>query len=201
MLEIIKYGDFKPTGKQKIKNKIVLINTFRDIKNYLISLKYRHNGNYDKIPNYVITKKGEVLNLLNDDEYSNFFNKDILNYNSIVVAIENLGWIEKNKNTGLNNNWIGDIYNGEPYYKKWRDYDFWDTYTDEQINKLSLLCLYICKNMKIEKKFIGHNTKTDIDKKFNGIISRSNIYKTYTDISPSFDIKLFEKKLENDNRK
>jgi hypothetical protein len=51
--------------------------------------------------------------------------------------------------------------------------------------------------MNIDKKFIGHNTKADINLKFNGILSRSNIYKTYTDISPSFDIKLFEKILEN----
>lgn len=194
------YDGFKPLGKQKNKNKIILINTFRDIKGYLVSLKYRHNGEYDKIPNYVITKKGEILRLLGDSGYSNLFDDKLLKYNSIVIAIENLGWLEKNKDRGVNINWIGDIYNGEPYYKKWRDYDFWDVYTEAQMNSLASLCSEICDRMKINKKFIGHNIKTDINLKFNGILSRSNIYKSYTDVSPSFDIKLFEKKLENDRK-
>ena len=200
MLKIMNYDGFKPLGKQKNKNKIILINTFRDIKSYLVSLKYRHNGEYDKIPNYVITKKGEVLCLLKNSEYSNLFDDKLLKYNSIVIAIENLGWLEKNQDRGMNINWIGDIYNGEPYYKKWRDYDFWDVYTEAQMNSLASLCSEICDRMKINKKFIGHNIKTDINLKFNGILSRSNIYKSYTDVSPSFDIKLFEKKLENDRK-
>ena len=200
MLKIMNYDGFNPLGKQKNKNKIILINTFRDIKGYLVSLKYRHNGEYDKIPNYVITKKGEILRLLGDTGYSNLFDDKLLKYNSIVIAIENLGWLEKNKDRGMNINWIGDIYNGEPYYKKWRDYDFWDVYTEAQMNSLASLCSEICDRMKINKKFIGHNIKTDISLKFNGILSRSNIYKSYTDVSPSFDIKLFEKKLENDRK-
>jgi hypothetical protein len=65
------------------------------------------------------------------------------------------------------------------------------------MNSLASLCFEICDKMNIDKKFIGHNTKADINLKFNGILSRSYIYKTYTDISPSFDIKLFEKILEN----
>lgn len=200
MLKIINYDGLKPLGKQKAKNKIILINTFRDVKNYLMSLKYRHNKEYDKIPNYVITKKGEVIQLLEDSSYSNFFNDKILNNNSVIIAIENLGWLEKNKDGGLKINWIGDIYMGEPYYKKWRDYDFWDIYTEAQMKSLASLCSEICDKLKINKKFIGHNTKTDINMKFNGILSRSNIYKTYTDVSPSFDIKLFEKLLEDDRK-
>lgn len=200
MLKITNYDGFKPLGKQKNKNKIILINTFRDIKGYLVSLKYRHDGEYDKIPNYVITKKGEILRLLGDTGYSNLFDDKLLKYNSIVIAIENLGWLEKNQDRGTNINWIGDIYNGEAYYKRWRDYDFWDVYTEAQMDSLVSLCSEICDRMKINKKFIGHNIKTDINSKFNGILSRSNIYKSYTDVSPSFDIKLFEKKLENDRK-
>lgn len=200
MLKIINYDGLKPLGKQKTKNKIILINTFRDIKNYLVSLKYRHNKEYDKIPNYVITKKGEIISLIDDSGYSNFFDNKLLNYNSIIIAIENLGWLEKNQDDNTNINWIGDIYKGDAYYKKWRDYDFWDNYTEVQMKSLALLCSEICDKLKINKKFIGHNTKVDISMKFNGILSRSNIYKTYTDISPSFDIKLFEKLLEDDRK-
>jgi hypothetical protein len=200
MEQIISYGEFKPLGKQKIKNKIILINTFRDVEAYLTSLKYRHNGDYSKIPNYIVTKKGTILKLLDNKEYSNIFPDQAVNYNSIVIAIENLGWIEKNEKTGLNNNWIGDIYYGELFYRKWRDYDFWDVYSANQMNSLAKLCVYICQKMKINQKFIGHNTKVDVGLKYNGILSRSNLYVSYTDISPSFDIKLFEKLLENERK-
>ena len=78
MIEIIKYGEFKPFSVQKKKNKIVLMHTSREVGSYLTSLKYRYNGNYDKIPNYIITKEGKILKLLND---SNF---DILSVLSVL---------------------------------------------------------------------------------------------------------------------
>ena len=40
--------------------------------------------------------------------------------------------------------------------------------------------------------------KKDIANNFNGILTRSNLSTTYTDVSPSFDIKKFEKLLENE---
>lgn len=198
MVEIINYGKFKPSGNQSKKNKIVLMHTSREVESYLTSLKYRYNGKYNKIPNYVITKNGSVLQLLKDSEYCNILSDDILNKNSVFIALENIGWIEKNKGLDLNLNWIGNIYKGQPYYKNWRDYDYWDPYTTEQLNSLANLCDKICDKMKINKKFIGHNTKTTIDYKYNGIISRSNISNTYTDVSPAFNIKLFQKILENE---
>ena len=44
MIDIIKYGDFKPLGKQKKKNQIILTHTGRNVENYLVSLRYRYNG-------------------------------------------------------------------------------------------------------------------------------------------------------------
>ena len=48
MIDIIKYGDFKPLGKQKKKSQIILTHTSRNVENYLASLRYRHNGKYKK---------------------------------------------------------------------------------------------------------------------------------------------------------
>jgi hypothetical protein len=56
MVDIIKYGNFKPLGKQKKKHQIILSHTSRNVENYLQSLKFRYNGKNPKIPNYVITK-------------------------------------------------------------------------------------------------------------------------------------------------
>jgi len=57
MLNIEQYGNFKTTGKQKKKKQIILCHTSREVEEYLTSLKVRYNSKYDKIPNYVITKK------------------------------------------------------------------------------------------------------------------------------------------------
>jgi hypothetical protein len=57
---------------------------------------YRYNGNYDKIPNYIITKEGKILKLLSDSAYGNFFYNEILNNNCVFISLENLGWVEKN---------------------------------------------------------------------------------------------------------
>ena len=94
MLNIEKYGDFKVLGKHKKKTKIVLCHTSREVEEYLTSLKFRCNGKYDKIPHYVITKKGKVLQLLPDNGYSNYFTDDTLNKTSVLVCLENLGWLD-----------------------------------------------------------------------------------------------------------
>ena len=73
MLDIQQYGDFKPLGKQKKKKQIILCHTSREVEEYLASLKFRYYTKYDKIPNYVVTRKGEVLQLLGDSSYSNVF--------------------------------------------------------------------------------------------------------------------------------
>ncbi len=65
MIDVVKYGEFKPTGKQKKKKQIILSHTSRDVKNYLMSLKYRYNGKYDKVPNYIVNREGKILKLLN----------------------------------------------------------------------------------------------------------------------------------------
>jgi hypothetical protein len=66
MVDIIDYKKFKPKGKQKKKNQIILTHTSRNITDYLNSIKYRYNGNYYKIPNYIITRDGKVLQLLDN---------------------------------------------------------------------------------------------------------------------------------------
>ena len=196
MIDIIKYGDFKPLGKQKKKSQIILTHTSRNVENYLASLRYRHNGKFSRIPNYVITKKGEVLQLLNNTEHSSIFKEPNINRNGIIISLENLGWLEKQPLENNYVNWIGDIYKGTIYERKWRDYFFWDKYTEIQIIKLSSLCENITKEMKIKKDLIGHNTKVNGVHKFDGIVSKSNYDSISTDVNPSFDFDKFRNLLE-----
>ena len=193
-MDIIKYGDFKPLGKQKKKSQIILTHTSRNVENYLTSLRYRYNGKFDRIPNYVVTKDGKVLKLLENIEHTNYFKELNINRNSIIVCLENLGWLEKQPLTNQYINWIGNIYKDKPFERQWRDYFFWDPYTSKQIDSLSLLCKDIVNEMKITNDFVGNNTKYNGVNKFEGIVTRSNYDSNYTDLSPAFDFDVFIEK-------
>lgn len=200
MLNIQKYGTFKPKGKQKKKTQIILSHTSREVEQYLASLKFRYNGNYNRIPNFLITRGGDVLQLIPEIGYTNYFKNDGVNENSVVISMENLGWLEKKPLSNYYINWIGSIYKGEVYEKKWRDFFFWQPYTQLQVDSLVELCLQLTDSLQIEKRSIGHNTKIDGITKWNGIISRSNIDSKYTDLNPSFNFENFTKFFENEQQ-
>ena len=197
MLNIEQYGNFKTTGKQKKKKQIILCHTSREVEEYLTSLKVRYNSKYDKIPNYVITKSGTILQLLPDDAHSNFFYETNINKNSIIICLENLGWLEKKPLTNYYINWKGSIYNQEVYEKKWRDFFFWEPYSEAQVKSAAELCLHLTEILKIKKMCVGHNTKIDGVENFEGIVSKSNFDGKYTDLNPSFSFDTFNKLIHN----
>jgi len=187
MVDIIDYKKFKPKGKQKKKYQIILTHTSRNITDYLNSIKYRYNGNYYKIPNYIITRDGKVLQLLDNTEHSQYFEEPNINRNSIIISLENLGWLQKEPLKDYYVNWIGDIYKGTVFEKKWRDYYFWDPYTEVQIDSTVLLVKHLIKEMKIKNNIIGHNTKINGVEKYEGVVTRSNYNSNFTDLSPAFN--------------
>jgi N-acetyl-anhydromuramyl-L-alanine amidase AmpD len=128
--------------------------------------------------------------------YSNIFFDEWINKTSIIVCLENLGWVEKKQLTNYHINWNGNIYNESPYEKKWRDFFFWQPYTEEQMGSLVLLCEKLCLEFSIPRKSVGHNTKFEGIKNFDGIVSRSNYDSRFTDLNPSFDFELFKKEIE-----
>jgi N-acetyl-anhydromuramyl-L-alanine amidase AmpD len=198
MMEIIKYGDFKPLGKQKKKCQIILTHTSRNVENYLASLRCRCNGKYKKIPNYIITKEGKILQLLYNNEHTEYFPDININRNSIIICLENLGWLEKQPLENQYVNWIGDIYKGKTFERKWRDYYFWDPYSKQQIESLTSLSKSLIKEMRMSKEIVEHNTKINGIERFEGIITRSNFNSHFTDLSPAFDFEEFRKKFTNE---
>ena len=191
MVDIIEQITSKVSGKQKKKKQIILSHTSRDIEEYLSMLKYRGNSKFNRIPHFIISKDGTVIQKLSLESYTNYFSEPNINRNSIVVCFENLGWLEKVPMKDYYTNWIGNIYKGDPYQRKWRDYFFWEPYTTKQIKTAAELCLNIVNEHKIEKKCVGHNTTMKDIEKTSGIVSRSNFSKSFTDMSPAFNFENF----------
>lgn len=198
MESIITYKEFDYQGKNKNKTQIILINSSRKFNDYLLSLKNRYNGKYNKIPNYIITNQGEVHHLLSDEKYSSIFKNNSINKNSIIICLENLGWLKKEPLKDYYINWIGDIYKGVVIDRKWREYFFWEPYKENQINVLSDLCKELIKKNSITNNLIGHNTKINGIEKIGGIVTRSNFDSNFTDVTPAFDFDKFNKLLGNE---
>ena len=197
MFDLIKYGEFE-VGDHNNKIQIILINTLRDKETFLNSAKYRFNGKNQKIPNYLITREGKIIQLLENTESPKFFLDKKINQNSIIVCLENLGWLQKEPLNENYINWIGDIYKGNVFEKKWRDYFFWEPYSKIQIEATAFICKKLFEEISIKRQAVGHNTKINGAERTEGVLCRSNFSQDFTDVNPSFDFELFLKYIEDE---
>lgn len=177
--------------KGEKKTQIVLTHTGRNIIDYKVSLKLRFNGIPNKLPHYLISRDGKVIQILQDEINGNFTQNDKVNSKSIIICLENLGWLEKEPLKQHHINWIGNIYKEKVFDRKWRDYFFWQPYTEIQYTKTAELCRNLFEKHNIKPICIGHNTKVKGVESYLGIITRSNFDEFATDLSPAFDFEKF----------
>jgi N-acetyl-anhydromuramyl-L-alanine amidase AmpD len=197
-MEVIEKISTNNLKEEKVKNQILLTHTSRNVIDYMVSIKYRYDGNPQKLPHYIVTRDGKLIKLLEHNINSNYSNNDRVNSKSIVISLENLGWLEKVPLKKHYINWIGNIYNGEIVDRKWRDYFLWQPYTDIQLEKTAELCKELSKEMGIKLACVGHNTKVKGCESYIGILTRSNFDEFVTDLSPAFNFEMFNKLLENE---
>lgn len=196
---MLKIYDVEGVDKKKLnvirrktkKTQIVLYDTQRRFDDFISKIKYRKNGNYDDVPHFVISKLGHIYQLYDTNHYSNTFNDPKIDKKQIKIAIENLGWLNKNTITGFLFNWIGDTYRSDPYIKGWRDRYYWDKYNDDQLQCIKELCEFLIEKHNIPYRFVGGNGYFSNAPKFDGIVCKSNFSDIYTDINPSFNFNLF----------
>jgi N-acetyl-anhydromuramyl-L-alanine amidase AmpD len=175
--------------KRSKKTQILLFDTQRRVDDYINKIKYRRNGKHDDVPHFVISKLGMVYQLFDTNYSSNTFNDPKLDKKQIKIAIENLGWLNKNTITGILNNWIGDPYRSEPHIRNWRNYYFWDKYNEAQMESLSMLCEHLCEKHGIFKQYVPSQGYLENVSNFKGIVCKSNFSNIYTDINPSFNFR------------
>jgi hypothetical protein len=198
MVDLSESIDFNYLGYNQNKKQIIITETKRDYKNYINSLKYRYNKKNPYLPNFIISKTGTIYKIMTPEKYSNFMENEDIDKNAIIISLENNGWLKKNALNGTYLNWVGDIYKKEVFEKKWRDQLFWDPYDEIQITVLSDLVHKLCEKFDIPKVCVDNNVRQDNIENFKGVVTRSNFDFIHKDVNPSFDFKLFKKKLENE---
>jgi N-acetyl-anhydromuramyl-L-alanine amidase AmpD len=179
------------------KKQIVIGNTFNKDMLHYTGWLHRYNGNYKKTAHFTITKDGKIYNHFDSKYFSHFFKDNKLNEKSIIILLENEGYlIKKNKKLEFIN-WVGSIYNESDkiFEKKWRGYNYWDSYSEKQMESLSELVLMLCERFNLPVTIVNHNTKIEQINNIS-IFYRSNIKKYFTDLNPSWDCEFFKNKIE-----
>lgn len=181
---------------ESIKKQIILGNTSNHDMRHVIGWLNRFNGKNKKTAAFSIDKNGVIYKHFEPKYQSNYFNNLSLDGKSIVILLENEGWLTKNeeKNTFISS--LGYIYNQEMVMdKKWRGYSHWGKYSEEQINSAINLVTELCDEFFIPLTAITHNTKIDDIEDFSGVLYKSNLEKHYTDVTPAFDFEYFTNKI------
>ena len=190
--EVFNLNNLNYKKRKYKKTQILLYDTKRRVDDFIKMLKYRRNGKHEDIPHFCITKTGKVYKLIEPEYMTKTFGDTSIDKKQIKIAIENLGWLNKNTIMGTYSNWINDVYRGEPHLRGWRGYFYWDTYTKEQLTALANLCFILCIHYDIPYQTVPSSGYFENAKNFNGIVSKSNFSDIYTDINPSFNFNIFE---------
>jgi hypothetical protein len=183
---------------ETVKKQIVFGNMLATPENNFRKWTTRFNGKYKKTAPYSIDIDGTIYTHFNPKYTSNILNNSELDKRSIVILIENNGWLTKNVEKNQFIDWFGNIYNRceTVLEKKWRGQTYWAPYTESQIAASINLVNYLCDEFNIPKYVIPHNTKIENVNDFEGILYKSNIEKHYTDLTPAWPCENFKYKLE-----
>lgn len=186
------------TKEKSVKKQIILGNTFNHDMRHVIGWEKRNNGFYNKTAAFSIDAAGLIYEHFNPQYHSNYFNQKKLDTESIIILLDNDGWLSKDEEKNKFITWIGDIYNkpNEVFEKRWRNYKYWAPYTTEQFESAIDLVKKLCVDFDIPNTVIGHNTKIDNVNDYSGVLYKSNLDKNYTDLSPAWDFEAFKNKIE-----
>lgn len=185
---------------ETIKKQIVIAHTGSIDMRHIPKWKHRLNGKYNKTAAFSIDVAGNVYRHFDPIYFSKFIGELELDKKSIIILVENEGWLSKNTENGEFIDWIGHIYSKPEsvYEKRWRGHEYWAPYGVEQFESTLELVKKLCDEFFIPKTSVPHNTKLDNINNLEGVLYRSNLEKYYTDLSPAWNCEKFKYKLENE---
>lgn len=194
-----KLPDINYIQSETVKKQIVMAHTYTNNMRHYVKWTNRLVGKYKKTAPFTISFDGTIYSHFDPLNSSFFFGNSELDRKSIVILLENEGWLVKNGEKNEFINWVGHIYNRpeEIVEKRWRGYTHWAPYTKQQMDSAIKLVNSLCEEFYIEKFVMPHNTKVETLDNFKGVMYRSNLEKHYTDLSPAWNFEEFKYKLEN----
>ena len=185
------------TNIESIKKQIVIGNTNNNNMKHYIGWVNRYNGKYKKTAAFTIDADGIIYKHFEPRYQSEYFNDLKQNNKSIVILLENDGYLIKDMEKNNFLSWLGYIYKEEDVFeKKWRTYNYWVQYKKEQIDSAVNLVKELCEEFYIPLTAMTHNTKMNDLEEYSGILYKSNIEMYYTDLSPAFDFEYFTNKIK-----
>ena len=170
--------------------------SFSDMK-HLLGWKNRYNGTNKKTAMFSIDIDGNIYQHFDPRYYSDFIGDKREDIKTISIILDNVGWLTKNDNNEYIT-WNGDIYRNESNIKqiKWRNYEFWVKYSDEQFNSLVFLTNKLILDFKIDREIVYHNTQITTDLGRPNVLYRSNLDKNNLDLNPTWDYIQFKKQVK-----
>jgi hypothetical protein len=184
--------------EESIKKQIIIGHTGIDKMRHFKKWSTRLNGKYQKTAQFTIDINGNIYQHFDPIYSSNILENIELDKKSIVILLENDGWLIKDSEKNQYINWIGNIYNrpDDVFEKRWRGYLYWAPYNKKQVESTIFLTKKLCDEFYIPKSVISHNTKIENFDQFDGVLYRSNINKNYTDLNPSWNFETFKTNIE-----
>jgi N-acetyl-anhydromuramyl-L-alanine amidase AmpD len=183
---------------QTVKTQIVLATSLRKDNYHITRLLHKDFGKSKKWNTYTISRDGLVFQHYDNKFHSDFLGIKEADKQSISIVLENMGCLFQTPN-GQHINWINEICDEDNVVEKeWLGYNFWENFSDVQLESLIVLCKELCEQYTIPKVCIDFHHYHKDTVRFKGIVFRSNYIEDSSDINPLFDIEKFNKMLQNE---
>lgn len=178
------------------KTQIVLATSLRKDSNHILRLQHKEFGKTKKWNTYTITREGLVYQHYDPKYHSDFLGVKEADKQSISIVLENMGSLYELPD-GTYINWLNEACDVDRVVeKKWLGYNYWESFTGEQMESAAALCKSLCDEFSIHKQIMEFHTFHKDTQKFKGIVFRSNYLEDTSDINPLFDIYDFSEMLQ-----
>lgn len=182
------------------KTQIVLANSLRPHKNHIIRYKYQEFGRGKNWPTFTVMRNGEIYQHFNPKYHSDFLGVKERDIKIISIVLENMGWLKKLDDTSIYYNWLNEVCPTEEVgQKKWKGYNYWHDYPEEQYKALGSLCKMLCENHNILESVVFFSHYHQDIPNYKGIVLLSNHIEHNTNENPFFDLAKLKKELEENS--
>jgi len=178
------------------KTQIILATSMRKDHFHITRLQYKEYGKTKKWNTYTISRDGTVYQHYEDKFHTDFLDIKIGDKQSVSIVLENMGYLFRTPDN-MYINWLNEVCDNENVVEmKHEGYNYWEKFTNEQLESLVELCKTVCETHNIPKVCVEFNHYHKDISKFRGIVFRANYIEESTDKNPFFNIPKFNEMLK-----